>query len=458
MNSKLIFYLALLFAQVIYAQQYNDLIGSWSGWYEEGQKNYDIRLEVDRFNGIFYEGTITLVYDGKEAKFSIEGDMHQDTFLVNERDMISQYAPEYVLNPQWCKADYEFVFSNLGDRFQLEGVAKIPEVNIAYIRGIKTYNSPNCIYFDRGEIKLQRKNPSYEGEVYLEEQKEKVVYVRKKSSNPKDIITGELIGQPEEYEEVVIGGANPTIRYNKDGKRLATSNSKPRINVQEQQKELIVDSAQLVKTKEEAKKRWLINFKEKIFGKKRKLLVEESEVATTELPESEIKIIEGEPKKNWLVKLKEKIFKEKEEDHLVLEEKDSLFEETKVAVPIVDTIKKIDLTQNQGREVVEAKRIDSNEGIALIHVWDNRSVDGDIISIYHNGKLIEENIHLLKEKKELSITLDKGKNVIVMHAVNLGEIPPNSAAMNIRTGEKKYSMILTSDTKKSESIVIYYYP
>lgn len=373
MNSKYLIYTILFFVQLVNAQESQDLIGKWSGWYEENQKSYDVQLTVERFNGIFYEGTITLIYEDKEAQFSIEGDLQKNTFFINERDMISQYAPEYITNPQWCKADYEFVFSNLGDRLQLKGIAKVPKINIAYINGVKTYNSSNCVYFDEGEIKLQRKNPFYEGDVYLEKEKEKVVYVRKKSKNSIDAVAKELLGrQPEEYEKVVIGGANPTISYyNKEEKRLEAPDSKPRTVTQE-------------------------------------------------------------------------------EEHLVVEKKESTSSH--------DTITKKDLTVNQGRKVIEAKMIESEEGTAQIKVWDNRTVDGDIISIYHNGKLVKEKINLVKEKKEFSITLDRGKNIIVMHAVNLGEIPPNSAAMNVRVGNKEYTMILTSDTKKSESVVIYYYP
>ncbi len=342
--------LFLLYTQFIQAQNAQSIIGNWSGWYEEGQKNYDIRLNVEKFNGIFYEGIITLIYNDKQAKFSIEGYIEKNTFKVTERNIISQYAPEYVSNPQWCKADYEFIFSDLEDRFQLEGIAKMPEVNIAYIKGVKVYDSPKCTYFEEGIIRLQRKNPNYQGEVYLEKEKERIVYIRKKPSNGIDAILGEFVRQPEDYKKVVVGGTTPTYR---DGEPVTTSNPNPEIT-----------------TKNE----------------------------------------------------------------------------------------KIDLAENQGREVVEAKTIESNSGTARIQVWDDRTVDGDIISIYHNGKLVEENIYLLKEKKKLFVTLERGKNVIVMHAVNLGETPPNSAAMSVNTGDKQYSMVLTSDTKKSESVVIYYYP
>ena len=320
--NKIFYYGLLLVSQFIWSQEVNEIIGDWSGWYKEGQKNYDTRLEIERFNGIVYEGKITLIYDEKEAQFSIEGDVENGLIMINERDMLSQYAPDYITDPQWCKADYVFKFSDLGEYLQLEGTAKVPEVNIAYLKGVKVYDSSKCTYFEKGIINLKRKNSL-------------------------GIISNELITQQKEYPKAEVS----EVRYNKDGKRLATANSKPRYT--------------------------------------------------------------------------------KEED---------------------------DFSENKGREVVETKTIESNEGIAEINVWDNRSVDGDIISIYHNGKLVEENISLVKAKQSLSINLEKGKNVIVMHAINLGEIPPNSAAMNVSTGDKEYSMILTSDTQKSESIVIYYYP
>ncbi len=336
-NLKIICIVLLCSFQFLFSQTSNDLIGSWSGWYEEGQRNYDIKLEIERFNGLVLEGKIKLIYNEKAAEFTIEAELQGDKLIVNERDIVTQDSPKYVENPEWCRADYEFKFSNLQDHFQLKGIAVVPKVNIAYVRGVKVYDSPNCEYFNDGQITLQKRNLNY-----------KVKKIEKKQLK-QDLL----------------------IRYNSEGKRIATPNSKPR---------------------------------------------------------------EGYTTKE------------------ILQKKDE------VVVSSSDSIKKVDLDKNNGREVVETKVIKSNEGIALVSVWDNRSVDGDIISIYHNGNLIKENISLLKEKEEVLINLEKGKNVIVMYAVNLGKVPPNSAAMEINTGTKEYSMVLTSDTKKSESIVIYYYP
>ncbi len=408
---KIIYILFLVFSTLLVKAQYaQNIVGDWKGWYVEGQKSYGILLEIKRFNGIVYEGVITLNYEDKEAQFSVEGDIQGDNFMMNERDIVSHYAPDYIINPQWCKADYEFTFSNLGDRFQLDGVMKLPKVNIAYVKGVKVYNSPKCTYFEKGEIRLQRKNPEYQGEVHLEEQKERVVYVPKKTTNIIEVITGELISQPQEYEKVVIGGTHPINR-----------------SVEEQ-------------------------------------TVSESTIAQVEVEKESVseEVEEKESKKGWFARLKGKVFKNKEEE--TVQEEVIEPEEQPIVESVSDVVEEEPLDKPQGyedqvgREVIETNNIESNEGIARIQVWDNRTVDGDIISIYHNGQLVEENISLLKEKKNISVTLEKGKNVIVMHAVNLGETPPNSAAMLIHTGSKQYSMVLTSDTKKSESIVIYYYP
>ena len=44
-------------------------------------------------------------------------------------------------------------------------------------------------------------------------------------------------------------------------------------------------------------------------------------------------------------------------------------------------------------------------------VWDKNRMDGDIISIYVNGQLIEEHLMLSKTKKEIIIQfLEENKN------------------------------------------------
>ncbi len=98
----------------------------------------------------------------------------------------------------------------------------------------------------------------------------------------------------------------------------------------------------------------------------------------------------------------------------------------------------------------------SDAAVKLV-VWDKNTVDGDIVSIYLNGELLEENLEVTKNKKEISINLQTGRNVIVMYALNLGRIPPNTAAIGL-TNNKHRFVTLVSDLKKSGALEIIYDP
>ncbi len=93
-----------------------------------------------------------------------------------------------------------------------------------------------------------------------------------------------------------------------------------------------------------------------------------------------------------------------------------------------------------------------------LQVWDKNRVDGDEISLYLNGKPILENYTVSKTKKTINIQLEPGSNILVMHALNLGRVPPNTAAININDGVKKTNVTLVSDLHKSGAVEIIYNP
>lgn len=86
-----------------------------------------------------------------------------------------------------------------------------------------------------------------------------------------------------------------------------------------------------------------------------------------------------------------------------------------------------------------------------VDFYDNGDIDGDTISVFYNGKLIEANKRLTD--KALSLTLLINPNVIIneliMYAENLGSIPPNTAVMIVTDGSKRYEVRIASDLKKS---------
>ena len=89
-----------------------------------------------------------------------------------------------------------------------------------------------------------------------------------------------------------------------------------------------------------------------------------------------------------------------------------------------------------------------------VDLYDNGEVDGDSVSVFYNGKLILA--HKKLSEKPISLTLDATTsntiNELTMYAENLGEIPPNTALMVVRDGEKRYEVRISSDYKNSGTI------
>jgi hypothetical protein len=89
-----------------------------------------------------------------------------------------------------------------------------------------------------------------------------------------------------------------------------------------------------------------------------------------------------------------------------------------------------------------------------VDVWDGNREDGDIISLVFNGKVLLEKHVLTKSKKSFRVALQKGQNVLTLIAHNLGDIPPNTAALEVERNEGRKKITLSSDMLKSESILI----
>jgi len=114
---------------------------------------------------------------------------------------------------------------------------------------------------------------------------------------------------------------------------------------------------------------------------------------------------------------------------------------------------KIDTLENR---VVETKdQITVINNTITIQVWDHNLIDGDIISLNLNGEWILESYALQKEKKQITIHLTQKENTLILHAINLGSSPPNTASMTINDGTNIKSIVLNSDKGKSEAVKIF---
>lgn len=114
-------------------------------------------------------------------------------------------------------------------------------------------------------------------------------------------------------------------------------------------------------------------------------------------------------------------------------------------------------TEN-GRNFEVQQKVILSSDLVTAKIWDRGTVDGDIITLYLNGEDILDNYTTSKSKKEVQLHLRAGENYLVMYAVNLGKVPPNTASIEIEDGNKPKSITINSDAHKSGALEIVYKP
>lgn len=102
--------------------------------------------------------------------------------------------------------------------------------------------------------------------------------------------------------------------------------------------------------------------------------------------------------------------------------------------------------------------INTNATELIIKVLDNGIIDGDTVSIIHNGRVIAERITVKTSPHEIKIPIDNkhARQEIILVAHNLGSIPPNTALILIETPEKQYRLTASTDLSKNAMIIFQY--
>lgn len=108
-----------------------------------------------------------------------------------------------------------------------------------------------------------------------------------------------------------------------------------------------------------------------------------------------------------------------------------------------------------GRNINYVKELNVNSENITINLWDHGRKDGDVVSIYLNGEAIISKYLLEYTKKGIEIKLDPSKsNDLFLYAHNLGQFPPNTVSIEITDGKVSENIILNSDLKSCEAVLI----
>lgn len=108
------------------------------------------------------------------------------------------------------------------------------------------------------------------------------------------------------------------------------------------------------------------------------------------------------------------------------------------------------------REVSGDQLLEIKSKRIKIFIWDHGMIDNDTVSLVLNDHTILENYGLNHTKKKVVVRIDKPQNKLVLHAHNEGSVKPNTAALIIKVGLKKYRFILNSSLDESEQLNIVY--
>lgn len=106
------------------------------------------------------------------------------------------------------------------------------------------------------------------------------------------------------------------------------------------------------------------------------------------------------------------------------------------------------------REVRVSRVIEVRQPDIRIKVWDSGTVDGDVVTLFLNGKRILNKYRVNKSAYSIPVQLNQENNFLILHAEDLGSIPPNTIAVSVDDGEKEQRIVLSSDLKVSGAVLV----
>ena len=108
------------------------------------------------------------------------------------------------------------------------------------------------------------------------------------------------------------------------------------------------------------------------------------------------------------------------------------------------------------RPTVITKTITTAADSVTIILYDDGEIDGDIVTIFDNGKIVVNKLTLSKEPYEITLALpsNNSKHIIELIAENEGSIPPNTVYMLVLAGRERVEVKASSDKKSNAAIVI----
>lgn len=111
-------------------------------------------------------------------------------------------------------------------------------------------------------------------------------------------------------------------------------------------------------------------------------------------------------------------------------------------------------TAGNARQIKVERVLEVHNRNLRLRVWDNGAVDGDVCTIFLNGERLLSRYRVSKYKMTIPVTLKEESNFLILHAEDLGNIPPNTVAVSVDDGVKEQVIILSSNLNESGAVMI----
>ncbi len=109
------------------------------------------------------------------------------------------------------------------------------------------------------------------------------------------------------------------------------------------------------------------------------------------------------------------------------------------------------------RKIVKIRDITFTSDSLQLSIYDNGTIDGDVVSLVLDGRVIANNVGLTTQAFRITIptTSVAGDSLqLVMFAETLGSIPPNTGLLIINDGNIRHEILFESDLQKSAVITL----
>lgn len=109
-----------------------------------------------------------------------------------------------------------------------------------------------------------------------------------------------------------------------------------------------------------------------------------------------------------------------------------------------------------GRPVTYTKEIPIESDTVYLELKDDQEEDGDMVSLFYDREWVGKNLQVTKSPLRMFLPVAFGSegSSLILHAENEGRVPPNSAELTVITGEKRYTITLSSSRSASSGIIL----